>query len=43
MALSVCLLIPGTVFGQAEKLGIVNYTPPPGWSKMPKENVVALA
>jgi hypothetical protein len=41
MTLSVCLLVAGTVFGQTEKLGIVNYTPPPGWAKMPKENVVA--
>ena len=40
-ALSVCLLIPGTVFGQTEKLGIVNYTPPKGWTKTSKENVVA--
>jgi hypothetical protein len=44
MTLLVCLLIPETVSGQAEKLGVVNYTPPPqGWMKTPKENVVAFS
>ena len=27
------LFIPQTVFGQAEKLGVVSYTPPKGWKK----------
>lgn len=40
IALLVCLSIPETVFGQTEKLGIVNYTPPKGWNKTQKENVV---
>ena len=43
MALSVCLLIPGTVVGQTEKLGIVNYKPPKGWAKTLKENVFAFS
>jgi len=38
-----CLLIPQTVFCQTEKLGIVNYTPPNGWTKTPKKNVVAFS
>jgi hypothetical protein len=41
--LIICLFLPQTMLGQAEKLGIVNYTPPPGWAKTPKENVVALS
>jgi hypothetical protein len=42
-ALSVCLLVAGTVYGQTEKLGIVKYTPPKGWTKTLKENVVAFS
>ena len=38
-----CLLIPQTVFCQTEKLGIVQYTPPKGWTKTPKENLVAFS
>ncbi|HLA94827.1 MAG TPA: hypothetical protein VK612_03835 [Pyrinomonadaceae bacterium] len=30
-------------FGQVEKLGIVQYTPVSGWTKTPKENVVAFS
>ncbi|HEY2976083.1 MAG TPA: hypothetical protein VGJ48_26450, partial [Pyrinomonadaceae bacterium] len=37
------LFIPQTAFAQKEKLGIVNYTPPNGWNKTPKENVVAFS
>lgn len=36
-----CLSAPQTAFGQTEKLGIVNYTPPKGWVKTAKaENIV---
>lgn len=37
------LLIPQTAFCQAEKLGIVQYTPPKGWPKTPKANIVAFS
>ncbi len=37
------LIMPQTAFGQAEKLGIVTYTPPAGMSRMPKENVVVFS
>ena len=37
---AVGLFIPQTVFCQAEKLGIVQYTPPKGWAKTPKENII---
>ena len=43
ITLLVCLLIPETLFGQTEKLGIVNYTPPQGWTKTRKENVVGFS
>jgi hypothetical protein len=39
-AVFVCSLVPQTAFGQTEKLGIVKYTPPKGWTKTTKENVV---
>lgn len=35
--------MPPTAFGQTEKLGIVQYTPPSGWTKTAKENVVAFS
>ena len=38
-----CLFIPQTVFCQTEKLGGVQYTPPKGWTKTAKENVVAFS
>jgi hypothetical protein len=38
-----CFLIPQTAFGQTEKLGIVQYTSPAGWTKTPNENVVAFS
>ncbi len=41
VTLMFCLFIPQTAFSQTEKLGIVQYTPPKGWAKTPKENVVA--
>src|SRR5215207_2845480 len=43
LTLFVCALIPQTVFCQTEKLGIVRYTPPKGWDKTAKENVVAFS
>ncbi len=43
-ALTLSLCIPQTVFCQKEKLGIVKYTPPKGWTKTAKvENVVAFS
>ena len=40
----VVLLIPQVVAGQTEKLGIVKYSPPPGWSKTQKqENVIVFS
>lgn len=35
-----CLLVPQVIFCQAEKLGIVQYTPPKGWTKTSKEGAV---
>lgn len=43
LTLTFYLLIPEAVFAQAEKLGIVKYTPPAGMNKLPKENVVAFS
>lgn len=37
----VCGSLPQSVFSQTEKLGIVRYTPPKGWNKTVKENIVA--
>jgi hypothetical protein len=37
------LLTPQTVVCQTEKMGIVQYTPPKGMDKTPKENVVAFS
>lgn len=37
------LCLPQAGFGQTEKFGIVSYTPPKGWTKTPKENVVAFS
>lgn len=37
------LFIPQSVICQTEKLGIVQYTPPKGWKKTPKENIVAFS
>jgi hypothetical protein len=38
-----CLLIPNKAFGQTEKLGIVSYTSPQGWTKDLKQNVVGFS
>ena len=43
LTLFVCAVVPQTVFCQTEKLGIVQYTPPKGWDKTAKENVVAFS
>ncbi len=43
VTLMLCLFIPQTVFCQTEKLGIVKYTPPSGWTKTPKENMIAFS
>lgn len=37
------IFIPHAAFGQAEKLGPVQYTPPKGWTKSGKENVVVFS
>jgi hypothetical protein len=36
-------LVPQAISGQTEKLGVVNYTPPKGWAKTAKENIVAFS
>jgi hypothetical protein len=41
--LGIGLFVPQAAFAQKEKLGIVSYTPPNGWNKTPKENVVAFS
>jgi hypothetical protein len=38
-----CLCAAPTVFCQTEKLGIVSYAAPKGWTKTPKENVVGFS
>lgn len=40
---AVVLLIPQNIICQTETLGIVRYTPPKGWNKTAKENVVAFS
>jgi hypothetical protein len=37
----ICSGVPQPAFSQVEKLGIVQYTSPKGWTKIPKENVLA--
>jgi len=39
----VCLSISQAVAAQTEKLGIVKYTPPKGWTKTVKENIVVFS
>jgi len=39
----VCLFISNAVVAQTEKLGIVRYTPPKGWTKTVKENIVVFS
>jgi hypothetical protein len=43
VTLLVGLFIPQTALCQAEKLGVVSYTPPQGWAKTAKENIVAFS
>ncbi len=38
-----CSLVPQTAFCQTEKLGIVQYTPPKGWKKTLRENIVTFS
>jgi hypothetical protein len=40
---AVVLLVPQKIICQTETLGIVRYTPPKGWNKTLKENVVAFS
>ena len=40
IGLILCLFAPLSVFAQTEKLGVVQYTAPKGWTKNQKENVV---
>lgn len=42
-ATAIGLFIPQTVFCQTEKLGTIGYTPPKGWNKTDKENIVAFS
>jgi hypothetical protein len=39
-AIVFCLFITQTAFCETEKLDIVEYTPPQGWTKTPKEGAV---
>ena len=41
--LIICLVVPQTALCQVEKLGIVQYTPPPGFNKTLKDNVVGFS
>jgi hypothetical protein len=41
IAIGCSLLLTQSVFSQTESLGIVRYTPPKGWNKTVKENIVA--
>src|SRR5881394_2169456 len=36
----ICLFFPQATFSQTERLDIITYTPPPGWSKTAKEGAV---
>jgi hypothetical protein len=38
-----CLIISNPAFGQTEKLGIVSYSAPKGWTKTTRENIVAFS
>ena len=40
VTIAFCLFMPQTAFCQSEKLDIVEYTPPQGWTKTPKEGAV---
>ncbi len=41
--MTLTLVLSSSAFAQTEKLGIVKYTPVQGWTKTPKENVVAFS
>jgi hypothetical protein len=41
--IGVSLLISPTLYGQTEKLGIVEYSAPKGWTKTPGENIVTFS
>lgn len=43
IGLAIPLIVPSTAFCQTEKLGIVQYTPPKGWKRTQKENVVTFS
>src|SRR5687768_6557043 len=43
VTLTFCLITAETIFGQAEKLGAVAYTPVKGWKKTVKENLVTFS
>jgi len=43
VSLIICLFQPVNAFSQREKLGIVNYIPPTGMTKLPKENVIVFS
>ena len=43
VSLIICLFQPVNAFSQREKLGIVNYIPPTGMTKSPKENVIVFS
>jgi hypothetical protein len=43
ICLSLCLFAPLSVLAQTERLGVVRYTPPKGWTKTQKENVVTFS
>jgi hypothetical protein len=38
-----CLFVPQIVFCQTEKLDIIQYTPPKGWTRTPKEGVMVFS
>jgi len=38
-----CLFVPQIVSGQTETLDIIQYTPPKGWTKTPKEGVMVFS
>jgi len=40
---TVALLIPQSALSQTEKLGIVSYTAPKGWTKTTKENIISFS
>jgi tRNA_anti-like len=43
MGFILCLFAPLSIFSQTERLGVVQYTAPKGWTKTQKENVVTFS